>query len=231
MAKRRLSIKQQAFVAAIANPASPTYSNGTRSILATHPGVSSLGSAAVSASRYLTSDKIRSAIDDILRQQGLGIEVRTAKIRSILDVDTYEIEQIDRKGRVKSATRLPNHKIQLQAIHLLNKLDGSYARAEGIGHAQARVLEPLIEEYTRRLRAELRAEAASEGAVAGQGEILEGQVVSSPQTEQASAGEPQSRAGSAAQADQVDAETSLEVVDKSRQDGTQPQAEGQCGAR
>jgi phage terminase small subunit len=151
----KLTIKQRAFVSAIATPGSPTFGNGLQSAIASNNGRTP-GSAKVAAHHLLTRPNITTAVEEILNKHNIGIEVRVKTVKDIISQRYIEVEQLDADRELKSVTRMSNSKAQLSAIHMLNKLDGSYARAEALGHAQGKVLDPLIAEWTRRLRAELR---------------------------------------------------------------------------
>ena len=153
--KTKLTLKERAFVNAIATPGSPTFGNGTQSALKSGYGTSTLV-ATRTAYELRRKPYVETAIDEVFNKHNLSLKVRTKKISDILDTNTVIVSQHTGDGTLVSETHSPNHKMQLQAIHMLNKMDGTYARAEAIGHAQGKAIEPLIEEYTRKLRAELR---------------------------------------------------------------------------
>lgn len=167
---KKLSLKERTFVTAIASPGSPTYGNGTQSVLKAGYDVS-LPQASKYAWELRRKPEIALAIDQLFNKHNLGIEVRTRKLTAILSSDISVTTQKDKNGKVVAVTEAPNTKYQLQALHMVNKMDGTYARAETIGHAQGKAIEPLIEEYSRKLRAELRQGMAQGSAQAPQDAI------------------------------------------------------------
>jgi phage terminase small subunit len=174
-----LTLKERAFVSAIAVPGSPSFGNGTQSAL--RAGYADTAVVAGKRAYDLRrKPEIHSAIEDLFKKHNVGIEERTKAMTEILSQRYTEIEQLSADGELISKTRMSADKMRLATIRELNKMDGTYARAEAVGKAQGKVLEPMIEEYTRRLRAELR--TASESAVEGQGEAQDTLPALSPPT-------------------------------------------------
>ena len=74
----------------------------------------------------------------------------------IMHTPTVEIEQLNAKGQVIHKTRIRNDKVRLQAIRELNRMDGTYERVGIVNRAAQKALEPLLKEWSVKLREGLK---------------------------------------------------------------------------
>lgn len=156
----KLTLKQQMFVQAIAVPGSDTFGNGAQSAVVAGYAVNGDKGRRIATALRSKID-VSTAIDETFKKHNLGIEVRADAMSEILSDRYTEVEQLDIDGTVTQRTRMSNGKLRLATIRELNKMDGTYARAEAVGKAQGKLLEPILDEWTKRLRAELRLDTES----------------------------------------------------------------------
>ena len=167
----KLNLRERTFVQAIATLDSPTFSNGAQSAILAKYADNPLSGARAAWSLKRKPD-ISTAIDEVFKKNNLSIEVRARVMSDILAKETTVIENLDADGNLISQTRMSNDKMRLAVIREASKVDGTYSRSEAIGRAQGKLLEPILEDYTRRLRAELR-EAPKEPVTMDETQVVE----------------------------------------------------------
>jgi hypothetical protein len=127
------------------SPDSPTFSNGAGSYRAAYPGARHPGTAAASMSRLLSNDKGQKAVAELMREHSVDSQHRIRRLREIMDgqEQTQTIANADGEI-VRTVTTSPPQADALKAIDLLNRLDGSYAKAEQTVNVQAEAYKQLI---------------------------------------------------------------------------------------
>lgn len=149
--RRSLTMNQKAFAQAYATPGSDTFGKGKASMLKVNPSMLAK-SAEARASALLHKPSVMSEVDRLFEKYSIGKEQRAALIHTIMSTNSVRTIQYDGDGNPVSSVETPNHKAQLQAVDLANRMDGTYAKAGEVARAQARVLEPVLEAYSRQLR-------------------------------------------------------------------------------
>lgn len=149
-----LNPRHQLFVRAYTDSSASTFGNGTKSALQSGIGKTYM-SAAVGASDLLKTTKIRTAITEQLERAGIGSKVRTQLLAEIAKRRRTEVVHYNADGDVTQRQEMDNSKAQLQAIRLAAQIDGDFHRAKEAASMQAKAVAPILETWTRRLRAEL----------------------------------------------------------------------------
>lgn len=150
---KKLSPKQKAFVEAYTDPEGGTFLNGVQSYLRSHPDAK-YNSALVQAHTDLQKPHIRNAVDQELSKYGFGKSDRLEIVAQIGRGElTYEQEQIDKYGNIRTVQVRPSITERLKAIDQANKMDGTYAEirvAEDVAKDEARALEKkLLRDVTK----------------------------------------------------------------------------------
>lgn len=127
---RPIRPKERIFAMAWGCPDSPTFANGTQSMLIANPRLSP-GTARVMATEYLTKPSVTGLITDILSKAGLGIEVRADRLKDIIrhsDIGKCQTKsRRDENGEtITDTVHGPGYKDMLKAIDVANKMDGLY---------------------------------------------------------------------------------------------------------
>jgi len=149
---KELSTREKAFVSAYINTESPTFGNGTRSMLKAHPGIKET-TAGTLANRTLKRDKIQSAIDQALAKAGITIADRASALAEAIkgqatkEAKTYHV--IEGERVLTSVVEAPAYtgRDKLQAIDLVNRMDGTYERVLTEGTARREAFKRLIRKH------------------------------------------------------------------------------------
>lgn len=128
--KRRLTLKQRAFIANYTNPESKTYSNGTQSVLAIpgRRGKGSYNAANNQAVQYLQSPTVISEIEVQLNQAGLGNMFRLGALHAIAGGQYVRTVRHKTGKRVTVSTETPKASEVIKAIDVVNKMSGLYEK-------------------------------------------------------------------------------------------------------
>ena len=96
-------------------------------------------------SRLLANDKGQKAVAELMRAHSVDSEQRIRRLREIMDgqEQTQTIANADGEV-VRTVTTSPSQADALKAIDLLNRLDGSYTKAEQTVNVQAEAYKQLI---------------------------------------------------------------------------------------
>jgi phage terminase small subunit len=188
----RLSLQERAFVRAYASdPQSPTFGVGVRSAMVAGYsdidaplGSSDYNSANKAAQQLLARPKVKSEIDRIFDATKLTLADRARVVSDILHDDTittiHTTESIDPEGisRVTSRQTIlsSNAANRIRVLDIANRMDGLYSKTGEAVKLHARTLQPLLDHYSKQLRRSL-ADSALQERIAGQGEVIEGEVV------------------------------------------------------
>jgi hypothetical protein len=159
-----LSIKEKALVTNLTDPASPTFGNISQS------GLRAGLKHRENTFAMLKRPRVRLEIEKALILHHVTVPDRVAAISDIIH-NTHVLQEstiYDKKGNIKSLSKqsISNDKARLRAIDILNKMDSTYYKSHSLTSMQVRALSPLIQDYSRRLRAALAADVpvASVGA-------------------------------------------------------------------
>lgn len=149
--------RERLFIEAYAgDPTSPTYGNGTRSAAAAGYG-SKPECANQRAMDLLKRAPIRTAVSELLERTGLGTSARASILHELANKGKQVIDHYDGNGTLTQRQVVDNDKVRLAAVREAAKLSGDYRAAEDASRMNAKVLEPLITEWNRRLRAMVKA--------------------------------------------------------------------------
>lgn len=159
---KKPSIRQQAFIKALADPSSPTYGKKGPSALAA--GYAS----PAEAFKILAREPVQAELERHLAEARATTQDRIGVIASVLHKCKSVTESYGKDGTLLQRTVTDNDKMRLAAAKELSRLDGSYQRAATMGHAQRRVLDAGIAEWTKRLRASLRPDSPPTEVVEGE---------------------------------------------------------------
>jgi phage terminase small subunit len=176
--KTGLSMKERAFVDAYADTSKPSFGIGVQAAMSAGYGGKSTDWQSVpyqtahrAAVNLLKKPKIQSEIERIFSQNKLTIEDRSRVVSDILHSPTKETvhETYDKEGNLttKQIITSSNASERLRAVDIASKMDGLYTKAADVSRLQARVLQPMLEHYSRLMRKALQA------TVEGQGEMQE----------------------------------------------------------
>lgn len=141
---RPIRPQERVFALAFGLPDSPTFANGTQSMLKANPSLSQSVAASM-ASEYLDRPHVSNTIATIMQKAGLGIEVRADRLKDI--ISHRDIGKVVSKTTrsedgeaVTETTHGPGYKDMLKAIDVANKMDGLYAKNQG-------AVDVAVEEY------------------------------------------------------------------------------------
>jgi phage terminase small subunit len=166
-APRELTLKQRLFVDNYATPGSPTFSNRVQSALLAGYG-NTYAHVNNTAGNMVQLPAVASAISNTFNKHKLTVEHRSGVLASLLhQCDTITVQE-NGEGEVTSRTRSSNWRAQIQAIKEINRMDGTYARAENVARAQRDVIHPVVSFYAKQLREALKAEAVGVGLQGGE---------------------------------------------------------------
>ena len=149
---KELTTRQEAFVAAYIDTESSTFGNGTQAYLKAHPGAKST-TANTESSRALANPKIQSAIDQALAKAGITIADRASALAEAIkgqatkEAKTYHVVEGERV--LTSVVEAPAYtgRDKLQAIDLVNRMDGTYERVLTEGTARREAFKRLIRKH------------------------------------------------------------------------------------
>jgi phage terminase small subunit len=185
---QRLSLQERAFVRAYASdPQSPTFGVGVRSAMKAGYGPENSGiydpgyfSANRAAVALLDKPKVRSEIDRIFDSTKLTLADRARVVSDILHQPTKETihETFNADGTLttRQVITSSNASERTRILDIANRMDGVYGKTLETTKLHARALQPLLDHYSKQLRRSL-ADSALQERIAGQGEVLEGEVV------------------------------------------------------
>lgn len=151
-----MTLKQRDFIANYTDINNPiTYSNGTQSVRQAY-NYSSDNTAAATASRMLTNNKVKSEIDRVLSELNMGTKVRLKVLNKVLTGSHRQktmTRTTDKEGHEYTAitVKTPTASDALKAIDLLGKIDGTYDKNK----AKADVVSADLKDIMRRHRREL----------------------------------------------------------------------------
>ena len=132
-----LPTQNKLFLISYLNPDSPTYLDRKASYKATHPKCIEDESAYANASRVLRSDKVKAFFKNIYDRVEATVEDRVKEMRDIyrgktlVETKTYTVNDQGERVLASVTVREPSAKDRIAASDQLNKLDGSYKRADG----------------------------------------------------------------------------------------------------
>ena len=120
----------RAFVQAYTDPDSPTYSNGTQSLLAVKPNIN-YESARTMAVRKFANANVKTSIQEIFDKLNITKEVRADRLKSIIaDGKTSKVTMYDGEGNIRQVIEQPIKAADVcKAVDLMNKMDGTYDEA------------------------------------------------------------------------------------------------------
>jgi hypothetical protein len=139
----KLTNRQKAFAEAYSDPTSPTYLNGTQSMITTGH-TNKIGSAASLASKALRNDNVLSYIEQLNADNGMGIEDRSQLVADTLMgriLNKTVTQHKDSEGNIISTTEVAKSLTPDQVykgIDLLNKTEGLYNKANVAEHVAKR---------------------------------------------------------------------------------------------
>jgi hypothetical protein len=90
-----------------------------------------------------------------MRESKTEIVYRFNELGNVLHTRRNVAEYFDGEGKLTSRVETTGSRDRLRAIELLNKMDGTYAKAQAIGDAARHAYGKLMGDYTRRLRASI----------------------------------------------------------------------------
>lgn len=150
--------RERLFIEAYAgDPTSPTYGNGTRSAAAAGYG-SKPECANQRAMDLLKRAPIRTAVAELLERTGLGTSARASILHELANKGKQVIDHYDKDGILTQRQVVDNDKVRLAAVREAAKLSGDYRAAEDASRLNRQALSPLVEEWSRKLRAMVKAE-------------------------------------------------------------------------
>ena len=120
----------RAFVKAYTDPNSPTYSNGTQSLLVARPNIDP-DYARSAVVRLKAKDSVRSSIQEIMDKLDFTDEVRAKRLRELINDDRRQcVKVFDGEGNLKQVIESPVKAADVgKLIDIANKMDGTYDRA------------------------------------------------------------------------------------------------------
>lgn len=169
-----ITIKQRMYVQALTDPQSPTYGNQTQSYKSVY-GVEDDNIAASNASRLQRRDKVHSWIEEVLKRNGVGIQARVAETALIIQGKAIRTRTKDvwtKGGKVTLTEQvIPTFADSLKGIDIINKMDGTYAKAAAAGNltAQAEYDDLMSRTFSQDRARTARADRAKDVTV-GQGD-------------------------------------------------------------
>ena len=123
----KLNLKQRVFALALTNPDNPCFGNQTRSAHKAYGYQDQ--AAAVKGSKLVRNTKVKVAISLLLERNGIGLRDRVATLASAARGElTSETIYRDRDGNIMK--RVVTGLDPLRAIDIVNRMDGTYQRAE-----------------------------------------------------------------------------------------------------
>lgn len=143
--RRRLTPQQGAFVSLYANPESPTYGNGTQSVIAV-PGRrgKSYAAARAQAVDYLSNPNIQSEIEALATQSGLTSLFRLKRLKDIADGQYVREVWKDEEGRVHET---PKASEVIKALDVVNKMTGLYEKNRAMMNATTERFRGLVARF------------------------------------------------------------------------------------
>jgi hypothetical protein len=154
--KRRLTLKQRAFIDNFTNPGAETFSNGVQSVLAIpmRRG-NSYGAASKQATDYLQNPRMQNEIESRAIEAGLTDMFRLKTLFDIAGGQYITRETSERivKGKVRKVTtlRTPKASEVIKAVDVANKMTGQYERNRIMANAVSLRFRELAKAYKPKL--------------------------------------------------------------------------------
>lgn len=145
---RRLTLKQRSFIANYTDPQSPTFGNGTRSVIAVTGRDGNEISARSQASEYLANPHIRSEIEQRIEEAGIEDRVRLRALRSVIMGEYMQTERTGRRGKV--TYRSPKAAEIVKAVETVNRMSGLYEKNRAQFSALSSRFRELAKQYAPR---------------------------------------------------------------------------------
>lgn len=151
-----LKPREEEFVARYADPRSESYSDAKASAKASGFG-NTPGSQEHAGWRLTKNPRVRNRIAQVIDTMHASPEARAAVLRDVLRGETREervIEVRDADGELaqtRTESKTTSVKDRLQAIHILNRMDGTYSQADAVVDVQRKALEAELRELSAEL--------------------------------------------------------------------------------
>lgn len=160
---RKLTLRERTFVDALASdPSSPTFGKAVRAALAIQgkENVSATSKEYAIANqlavKLMKKDHIQSEIDRVFAAHKLTLSDRSSALSDILHTPksiTIHTTK-DSEGKITSVQEIIHSSAaeRIKAIDVLNRMDGVYSKAVNVSQLQARVLQPMLDYYSKQMR-------------------------------------------------------------------------------